>query len=100
MKKTSLQKLHFITLRTRIYEFLGYCQQVYEDFCVLRSLTNNVSDDDTDNDVQIETNGKRKQVSVNKNVILSKDDNNSTNLVAPPTSKQKLSITNSVGNYF
>jgi len=65
---------------------------------VLRSQINN--DYNHDNSIQLETNRKRKQESVNKNIILCVDDNDSANVVTPPTTKQKLSIANLVGNYF
>ena len=67
---------------------------------MLRSLTSNENNNNTNNNIQLETNGKRKQVSINKTTILSIDENDSANMVTPPTSKQKLSIAKLIGNYF
>lgn len=100
-KPTKTTFYYFTNENSRIPRYLTTTyewQQIYDNFRVLRSQINN--DYNHDNSIQLETNGKRKQESVNKNVILCVDDNDSANVVTPPTTKQKLSIANLVGNYF
>ena len=100
-KPTKTTFYYFTSKNSRIPRYLSTTyewQKIYDNFRVLRSLTNNDNNHDTNNRIQLETNAKRKQVS--ENVILSIDDNDSTNLVTPPNTKQKLSIANLIGNYF